>query len=102
MEFDQFVVGEKNKIQVALRTEEKMHNKYNQRRLHWIHSEVHLLCENDLYPARISIDFKKILKQKNFTFDDLNYILPRGLEVDTSKHKTPREPIVKVPFTGIL
>lgn len=61
--------------------------KHYHQTLHWDHSVVHLTTENDIYPARIHIDFKKIIRGNKFTLYDLSLILPRGLQINKKKHK---------------
>jgi hypothetical protein len=59
-------------------------------------SSVHLTTENDIYPARIQIDFKTLLKRKKYSLYDLQNILPRGLNINRKKHPNLHSTIVKV------
>lgn len=90
------MLGQPNPIQVKIYTEPIPHHSMANKTLFWYMNSVHLTTENDLYPARINIDFKDLLRKSKFTFYDLNMILPRGLEINRSKHKDIRQPIVKV------
>lgn len=91
-----FVLGRPNPIVVKMYTEYIPHYIMQENTIFWYMNSVHLTTENDLYPARINIDFKHILRRNKFTLYDLHLILPRGLEVDRSKHNDLRAPIVKV------
>jgi hypothetical protein len=96
LQFKPFVIGQPNEIQVKLYTDIFVHHSFQHKTLKWLIPTVHLTTESDIYPARINIDFKTILRRRKFSLHDLQNILPKGLNVDRNKHKNIHETVVKV------
>lgn len=96
VEFKEYKVGQPNNVIVDVILDKLDTYDQFEKRLNWRYTYVHLICENDKYPGRITLDNKILLKSYKYTFADLNGILPKGLSINTNVHKDLNEPIVQV------
>jgi hypothetical protein len=94
VEFKEYTVGQPNNITVDLMLDKLELFDQFEKRLNWRHTYVHLICENDKYPGRITLDNKILLRKQKYTFADLNGILPKGISINRNIHKDLNESIV--------
>lgn len=94
--FERFLENEKNKIKIKVFFTAKNHYKFALKDIHYDEEEIELVTSNKNYPAKIELDFYRILRKEKFTFGDLHNMLPPGLELSEGNRKRMNAPIARL------